>query len=137
MDTPPEEASGKSQSEPVAEPVAVPAEWAAGTIAVVSHGAVGGIAVIHADGSQIQPIVSADGAGVLSLNGSAIPVPYVVAPLPPATSQTIPAPELQGQAALDASAAGGKVCAVEPTAAEEQRTSEEASAGARAAQDEG
>lgn len=74
-----------------AEPVTLPSEWTThGAIALVSHGGVGGITVIHTEvppGTQIQPIVSSDstGASVISLDGSAITVPFSMSmahPLP-------------------------------------------------------
>lgn len=67
-----------------AEPVTIPSEWTThGAIALVSHGALGGITVIHtevAPGTQIQPIMTTDstGASVISLDGSAIPVPFSI-----------------------------------------------------------
>nr|XP_046229749.1 GDNF-inducible zinc finger protein 1 [Scatophagus argus]XP_046229751.1 GDNF-inducible zinc finger protein 1 [Scatophagus argus] len=67
-----------------AEQVTLPSEWTThGTIALVSHGAVSGITVIHTEvphGTQIQPIVTTDGTGasVISLDGSAIPVPFSI-----------------------------------------------------------
>lgn len=67
-----------------AEPVTLPPEWTThGAIALVSHGALGGITVIHTEvppGTQIQPIVTTDGTGasVISLDGSAIPVPFSI-----------------------------------------------------------
>ncbi|XP_029902611.1 GDNF-inducible zinc finger protein 1 isoform X2 [Myripristis murdjan] len=75
----------KTQAEAIvvpAEPVTIPADWTShGTIALVSHGALGGITVIHTEvppGTQIQPIVTTDstGASVISLDGSAISVPF-------------------------------------------------------------
>ncbi|XP_056150234.1 GDNF-inducible zinc finger protein 1 [Lampris incognitus] len=65
-----------------AEPVALSADWAShGTIALLSHSALGGITVIHTEvptGTQIQPIVTTDSAGasVISIDGSAISVPF-------------------------------------------------------------
>ncbi|XP_034555930.1 GDNF-inducible zinc finger protein 1 [Notolabrus celidotus] len=76
-----------------AEPVTLPPEWAThGAIALVSHGALGGITVIHTEmppGTQIQPIVTTDstGASVISIDGSAIPVPFTI---PVSMAQTIP-----------------------------------------------
>lgn len=66
------------------EPVTLPPEWTShGAIALVSHAALGGITVIHTEvppGTQIQPIVTSDSTGtsVISLDGSAIPVPFSV-----------------------------------------------------------
>lgn len=86
--------SGKTHTDSIvvpAEPVTLPSEWTThGAIALVSHGAVGGITVIHTEvppGTQIQPIVSSDstGASVISLDGSAITVPFSMSmahPLP-------------------------------------------------------
>lgn len=65
-----------------AEPVTLPSDWTThGAIALVSHSTIGGITVIHTEvppGTQIQPIVTTDstGASVISLDGSAIPVPF-------------------------------------------------------------
>ncbi|XP_068609907.1 GDNF-inducible zinc finger protein 1 [Brachionichthys hirsutus] len=76
-----------------AEPVTIHSEWAShGAIALVSHGAVGGITVIQAEvppGTQLQPILTTDGtgSGVISLDGSAIPVQFT---MPVSVSQTIP-----------------------------------------------
>lgn len=67
-----------------AEPVTLPSDWTShGAIALVSHGALGGITVIHTEvppGMQIQPIVTTDttGAGIISLDGSTIPVPFSI-----------------------------------------------------------
>ncbi|XP_070844198.1 GDNF-inducible zinc finger protein 1 isoform X2 [Chaetodon trifascialis] len=78
---------GKTHTDSIvvpAEPVTLPTEWAThGAIALVSHGALGGITVIHTEvppGTQIQPIVTTDGTGasVISLDGSAIPVPFSI-----------------------------------------------------------
>lgn len=86
--------SGKTHTDSIvvpAEPVTLPSEWTThGAIALVSHGAVGGITVIHTEvppGTQIQPIVSSDSTGpsVISLDGSAITVPFSMSmahPLP-------------------------------------------------------
>ncbi|MEQ2159243.1 hypothetical protein GOODEAATRI_020820 [Goodea atripinnis] len=64
------------------ETVALPADWAShGTIALVSHGGVGAIAVIHTEvppGTQIQPIVATSSTGAISLDGSAIAVPFSI-----------------------------------------------------------
>ncbi|XP_070782034.1 GDNF-inducible zinc finger protein 1 [Enoplosus armatus] len=76
-----------------AEPVTLPSEWTThGAIALVSHGSLGGITVIHTEvppGTQIQPIVTTDstGASVISLDGSAIPVPFSI---PVSMAHTIP-----------------------------------------------
>lgn len=92
-DLSPEDRSEKTPSDSIVvptEPVTLPAEWTTGAIAVVSHTAEGGITVIHTGmpaGTQIQPIMTTDstGASVISLDGSAIPVPFSVSmahPLP-------------------------------------------------------
>lgn len=76
-----------------AEPVTLPPDWTShGAIALVSHGTLGGITVIHTEmppGTQIQPIVTTDstGASVISLDGSAIPVPFSI---PVSMAQPIP-----------------------------------------------
>ncbi|KAM6905930.1 uncharacterized protein gzf1 isoform 1-T2 [Lycodopsis pacificus] len=75
------------------EPVTLPSEWTSqGAIALVSHGALGGITVYHTEmppGTQIQPVVTTDstGASVISLDGSAIPVPFAI---PVSLAHTIP-----------------------------------------------
>lgn len=88
--------ANKTQSDPMegsAEPVTVPTDWAShGAIAVVSHSALGGITVIHTElppGTQLQPIVTTDstGASVLSLDSSAITVPFSIAA---SVAQSIP-----------------------------------------------
>ncbi|XP_068198514.1 GDNF-inducible zinc finger protein 1 [Antennarius striatus] len=76
-----------------AEPVTIHSEWTShGAIALVSHGTVGGITVIQTEvppGTQLQPIITTDSTGtsVISLDGSAIPVPFTI---PVSMSQTIP-----------------------------------------------
>nr|XP_020488026.1 GDNF-inducible zinc finger protein 1-like [Labrus bergylta]XP_020488027.1 GDNF-inducible zinc finger protein 1-like [Labrus bergylta] len=75
------------------EPVTLPSDWSTrGAIALVSHGALGGITVIHTEmppGTQIQPIMSTDntGASVITLDGTAIPVPFSI---PVSMSHSIP-----------------------------------------------
>ncbi|KAJ0027076.1 hypothetical protein NQD34_018076 [Periophthalmus magnuspinnatus] len=65
--------------------ITVPSDWAShGAIALVSHTALGGITVIHTEipaGTKLQPIVTTDstGASVLSLDNSAITVPFSLA----------------------------------------------------------
>ncbi|XP_054617345.1 GDNF-inducible zinc finger protein 1 [Dunckerocampus dactyliophorus] len=65
----------------VAEPVALPSEWAGHeAIALVSHAHLGGITVIHTEvplGTQLQSVVTPDNteAGVVASDGSAVPVP--------------------------------------------------------------
>lgn len=88
--------SAKTSSDSIvvqAEPVTLPSDWTThGAIALVSHGALGGITVIHTEvppGTQIQPIVTTDstGASVISLDGSAIPVPFSI---PVSMAHTLP-----------------------------------------------
>ncbi|XP_072218438.1 uncharacterized protein gzf1 [Leuresthes tenuis] len=76
--------AGKPHTESIVvptEPVTLHSDWTShGAIALVSHG---GITVIHTEvppGTQIQPIVATNGAGtnVISLDGSAIPVPFSI-----------------------------------------------------------
>lgn len=87
---------GKTHTDSIvvsAEPVTLPSEWTShGAIALVSHSALGGITVIHTEvppGTQIQPIVTTDSTGtsVISLDGSAIPVPFSI---PVSMAHTIP-----------------------------------------------
>lgn len=144
-DAPPEAAAlEKPQPDSIvvsAEPVALPADWASGAITVVSTvvstGAAGEIAVIHADGTQIQPIVTSGGAGVISLDASAVPVPYSENPGLPAPSQpsivashAILAAGLQSEGLAEAT-----VISAEASAAEGQRTGDQASAQQEAAGD--
>lgn len=90
------DAAGKTHIDSIvipSEPVAVPAEWTShGAITLVSHSTIGGITVIHTDvtpGTQLQPIVATDNTGtsVISLDGSAIPVPF---PLPVSMAHSVP-----------------------------------------------
>jgi len=76
--------AGKTHTEAIVvptEPVTLHSDWTShGAIALVSHG---GITVIHTEvppGTQIQPLVATNGAGtnVISLDGSAIPVPFSI-----------------------------------------------------------
>lgn len=64
------------------EPVTLAADWAShGAITLVSHGGVGTITVIHTDvppGTQLHPIVTASGSSSISLDGSAISVPFSI-----------------------------------------------------------
>lgn len=89
-----------------AEPVALPSEWTShGAIALVSHGALGGITVIHTEvppGTQIQPIVTTDtaGAGIISLDGSTIPVPFSI---PVSMAHSIPVSSDASSTALSVS----------------------------------
>ncbi|XP_078130425.1 uncharacterized protein gzf1 isoform X1 [Sander vitreus] len=75
------------------ESITLPSEWTShGAIAVVNHGPLGAITVIHTEmpsGTQIQPIVTTDstGASIISLDGSAIPVPFSI---PVSTAHSIP-----------------------------------------------
>ncbi|XP_028461634.1 GDNF-inducible zinc finger protein 1 isoform X1 [Perca flavescens] len=75
------------------EPITLPPEWTShGAITLVNHGALGGITVIHTEmpsGTQIQPIVTTEstGASIISLDGSAIPVPFSI---PVSAAHSIP-----------------------------------------------
>ncbi|XP_036437649.1 GDNF-inducible zinc finger protein 1 [Colossoma macropomum] len=64
------------------EPVTIAGDWTGpGTIALVSHGALGSLTVIQTEvpaGTQLQPIVTADGASVISLDSSAVGIPVTV-----------------------------------------------------------
>ncbi|XP_034756735.1 GDNF-inducible zinc finger protein 1 isoform X2 [Etheostoma cragini] len=66
------------------EPITLPSEWTShGAIALVNHGALGGITVIHTEmptGTQMQPLITTDSTGpsIISLDGSAIPVPFSI-----------------------------------------------------------
>ncbi|XP_072539183.1 uncharacterized protein gzf1 isoform X2 [Salminus brasiliensis] len=64
------------------EPVTISGDWAGpGTIALVSHGALGSLTVIQTEvpaGTQLQPIVTADGASVISLDSSTVGIPVTV-----------------------------------------------------------
>ncbi|XP_066532540.1 GDNF-inducible zinc finger protein 1 [Hoplias malabaricus] len=64
------------------EPVTIPGDWSSpGTIALVSHTALGSLTVIQTEvpaGTQLQPIVTADGASVISLDSSAVGIPVTV-----------------------------------------------------------
>lgn len=70
----------KNQETP--EPVTISGEWAdPGTITVVSHGTLGNLTVIQTEvppGTQLQPIVTADGASVISLESSAVGIPVAL-----------------------------------------------------------
>ncbi|XP_041831901.1 GDNF-inducible zinc finger protein 1 [Melanotaenia boesemani] len=79
--------ASKTQAESIVvstEPVTLPSNWTShGAIALVSHSGLGGITVIHTEvppGTQIQPIVTTNGTGtnVISLDSSAIPVPFSI-----------------------------------------------------------
>lgn len=86
-------AATKTNTVVSAEPVTLPPEWTShGAIALVSHGALGGITVIHTEvppGTQLQPIVTTDttGTGIISLDGSTIPVPFSI---PVSVAHSIP-----------------------------------------------
>lgn len=64
------------------EPVTISGDWAdPGTITVVSHGTLGNLTVIQtevAPGTQLQPIITADGASVISLEGSTVGIPVTL-----------------------------------------------------------
>ncbi|XP_051510387.1 GDNF-inducible zinc finger protein 1-like [Myxocyprinus asiaticus] len=64
------------------EPVTISGDWAGtGTIALVSHTSLGGLTVIQTEvpaGTQLQPIVTADGTSVISLDASAVGMPVTV-----------------------------------------------------------
>ncbi|XP_017539155.1 GDNF-inducible zinc finger protein 1 [Pygocentrus nattereri] len=64
------------------EPVTIAGDWTGpGTIALVSHGTLGSLTVIQTEvpaGTQLQPIVTADGASVISLDSSAVGIPVTV-----------------------------------------------------------
>ncbi|XP_037541029.1 GDNF-inducible zinc finger protein 1 [Nematolebias whitei] len=77
--------AGTTQTETTVVPtesVTLPSDWTShGAIALVSHGALGDITVIHTEvpaGTQFQPIIGTNNTGmsVISLDGSAIPVPF-------------------------------------------------------------
>lgn len=59
------------------QPVNISGDWAgSGAIALLSHTALGGLTVIQTElpvGTQLQPIVTADGTSVISLDASAVP----------------------------------------------------------------
>ncbi|KAI7800191.1 GDNF-inducible zinc finger protein 1 [Triplophysa rosa] len=62
--------------------VNISGDWAgAGAIALLSHTALGGLTVIQTEvpvGTQLQPIVTADGTSVISLDASAVSIPVTV-----------------------------------------------------------
>lgn len=64
------------------EPVTISGDWAdPGTITVVSHGTLGNLTVIQTgvpSGTQLQPIVTADGTGVISLESSTVGIPVTL-----------------------------------------------------------
>lgn len=64
------------------EPVTISGDWAdPGTITVVSHGTLGNLTVIQTEvphGTQLQPIVTADGASVISLESSTVGIPVAL-----------------------------------------------------------
>ncbi|CAN9507674.1 unnamed protein product [Ophioblennius macclurei] len=92
-----DKADGLTSVQIPAGQVTLPADWTShGAIALVSHG---GITVIHTDvpsGTHLQPIVTTDatGANVISIDGSAIQVPFsipvTVSAEAPSTSLTVP-----------------------------------------------
>lgn len=64
------------------EPVTISGAWAdPGTIAVVSHGTLANLTVIQTEmppGTQLQPIVTGDGASVISLESSTVGIPVAL-----------------------------------------------------------
>lgn len=64
------------------EPVTISGDWAdPGTITVVSHGTLGNLTVIQTEvppGTQLQPLVTADGASVISLESSTVGIPVAL-----------------------------------------------------------
>lgn len=64
------------------EPMTISGAWAdPGTIAVVSHGTLTNLTVIQTEmppGTQLQPIVSGDGASVISLENSTVGIPVAL-----------------------------------------------------------
>lgn len=64
------------------EPVTISGDWAdPGTITVVSHGTLGNLTVIQTEvppGTQLQPIVTADGTSVISLESSSMGIPVAL-----------------------------------------------------------
>lgn len=75
------------------QPLTLPSDWTShGAIALVRHSELGGITVIHTEvpaGTQIQPLVATNSTGtsVISLDGSAIPVPFSI---PVSMTHTVP-----------------------------------------------
>lgn len=126
------------------EPVTLPSEWTThGAIALVSHGGAGGITVIHTDvppGTRIQPIVTTDstGASVISLDGSAIPVPFT---LPVSMAHPVPlssevstislsVPTMSLPVSVAESKATSELDILQSAAAGQQRTADDPSAEA-------
>ncbi|XP_058235298.1 GDNF-inducible zinc finger protein 1 [Hemibagrus wyckioides] len=64
------------------EPVTISGDWAdPGTIAVVSHGTLANLTVIQTEvppGTQLQPIVTGNGASVISLESSTVGIPVAL-----------------------------------------------------------
>lgn len=64
------------------DPVSITGDWAeSGTITVVSHGTLGNLTVIQTEvppGTQLQPIVTADGSSVISLESSTVSIPVAL-----------------------------------------------------------
>ncbi|XP_046692319.1 GDNF-inducible zinc finger protein 1 [Silurus meridionalis] len=103
--------SRETESVPV-EPVTISGDWTdPGTITVVSHGTLGNLTVIQTEmppGTQLQPIVTADGANVISLEGSAVAIPVALPfPIPISVAHTI-----SGSASLTRTVALGEQTAV-------------------------
>lgn len=80
-----EDQNNTKTQEPVSvtgEPVTISGDWAdPGTITVVSHGTLGNLTVIQTEvppGTQLQPIVTADGARVISLDSSTVGIPVAL-----------------------------------------------------------
>ncbi|KAM9552747.1 uncharacterized protein ACWYII_034766 isoform 2-T3 [Salvelinus alpinus] len=75
------------------EPFTLSANWGdSGTITLVSHTTLGGFTVIQTEmpaGTHL-PIVTTDGAGVISLDGSTVSVPFSVSSIPVTVSHSIP-----------------------------------------------
>ncbi|XP_041716190.1 GDNF-inducible zinc finger protein 1 [Coregonus clupeaformis] len=75
------------------EPITLSANWGdPGTITLVSHTTLGGFTVIQTEipaGTHL-PIANTDGAGVISLDGSTVSVPFSVSSIPVMVSHSIP-----------------------------------------------
>lgn len=96
-------AAAKTNAVVSAEPVTLPSDWTGhGAIALFSHGTLGGITVIHTEvppGTQLQPVVTTDtsGTGIISLDGSTIPVPFSI---PVSVAHSVPVSSEAPSAAL-------------------------------------
>lgn len=107
------DSSGKIHTDSILVPagsVPLPPEWTThGAITLVSHGTSGEITVIHTDmtpGTQMQPIVTTEDTEtrVISLDASAIPVPFSI-PMSLATSVSISeTPAISTSSVLEAAA---------------------------------